>query len=173
MRFHHFLLSLAVIFTTILAVEGLPQGSSPSPSPSPQAKESPAKQTTKKKGWWPFASSAKPASAKATASPIESPTVDVGKTKKQKKESVDIPAEGPVAIATPRPPGAKATPHMIGVKESVTPAPGGGNGLVWVNTKTHVYHSQRSRWYGTTKEGKYMTEEEAKADVDRPARGNE
>ena len=147
-----------------------------SPTPSPQVNESPAKQqTTKKKGWWPFASSAKaaPAKAKATASPIDSPTVDVGKTKKQKKESVDIPAEGPVAIATPRPPTAKATPHMIGVKESVTPAPGGGNGLVWVNTKSHVYHSQKSRWYGTTKEGKYMTEEEAKADGNRPARANE
>jgi hypothetical protein len=174
MRFHHLLLSLAVIFITIIAVEGLPQ--SASPTPSPQVNESPAKQqTTKKKGWWPFASSAKatPAKAKATASPIDSPTVDVGKTKKQKKESADIPAEGPVAIATPRPPTAKATPHMIGVKESATPAPGGGNGLVWVNSKTHVYHSQKSRWYGTTREGKYMTEEEAKADGNRPARSSE
>jgi hypothetical protein len=170
MRLHHLLLSLAVIFITIIAVEGLPQ--SASPTASPQVNESPAKQqTTKKKGWWPFASSSKP--AKAKASPIDSPTVDVGKTKKQKKESVDIPAEGPVAIATPRPPTAKATPHMIGVKESATPAPGGGNGLVWVNTKTHVYHSQKSRWYGTTKEGKYMTEEEAKTDGNRPARANE
>ena len=172
MRFNHLFLALAVIFTTILAVKGLPQ--SASPSPSPQVSESPAKQPPpKKKSWFNWGSSTKRAPAKATASPIESPTVDVGKTKKQKKESVDIPAEGPVAIATPRPPGAKATPHMIGVKESVTPAPGGGNGLVWVNSKTHVYHSQKSRWYGTTKEGKYMTEEEAKADGNRPARSNE
>jgi hypothetical protein len=62
---------------------------------------------------------------------------------------------------------------MIGVKEAATPAPGGGPGLVWVNSKTHVYHSQKSRWYGTTKEGKYMTEEEAKADGNRPARTND
>ena len=166
------LLGLAVIFTTLIAVEGLPQGSSP--SPSPQVNETPAKQqTTKKKGWWPFASSSKPAKAKATASPIDSPTVDVGKTKKQKKESVDIPAEGPVAIATPRPPTAKATPHMIGVKESVTPAPGGGKGLVWVNTSSHVYHYQKSRWYGKTKRGQYMTEEQAKEDGNRPARSSE
>jgi hypothetical protein len=166
MRVQHILPSLVVIFITIAAVEGLPQSSSP--SPSPQVNESPAKQqTTKKKGWWPFSSSSKP--AKATASPV----VDVGKTKKQKKETVDIPAEGPVAIPTPRPPTAKATPHMIGVKESATPAPGGGPGLVWVNSKTHVYHSQKSRWYGTTKEGKYMTEEEAKTDGNRPARSSE
>ena len=167
------LLGLAVIFfTTVIAVEGLPQSSSP--SPSPQVSESPAKQqkTTKKKsGWWPFSSS-KP----AKATPSSSPTVVVGKPKKQKRESVDVPAEGPVAIPTPRAPHeatARSTPHMIGVKYAATPAPGGGPGLVWVNTKTHVYHSQRSRWYGTTKEGKYMTEEEAKEDGNRPARSSE
>jgi hypothetical protein len=32
---------------------------------------------------------------------------------------------------------------------------------VWVNTDTHVYHREGSRWYGRTKKGKYMTEEEA------------
>ena len=41
------------------------------------------------------------------------------------------------------------------------PAPGGGHGLVWVNTETHVYHKEGSRFYGTTKNGKYMTEAEA------------
>lgn len=172
MRFHHLLVSLAVIFTTVIAVDGLPQ--SASPTPSPQAVESPAKkQPTKKKGWWIFSSSSKPANAKTTAAPIDSPMVDVGKTKKPKKESVDIPAEGPNAIATPRPPAAKATPHMIGVKDSFTPAPGGGTGLVWVNTKSHVYHAQKSRWYGKTKEGQYMTEEEAKEEGNRPARSSE
>ena len=163
------LLGLAVIFATMIAVEGLPQGSSP--SPSPQAKESPAKQQTpKKKGFWPWSKAPKP-------TPSSSPTVEVGKKKKQRQENVDIPAEGPTAVAKPRPPRettAKPTPYMmIGVKESATPAPGGGPGLVWVNTKTHVYHSQKSRWYGTTKEGKYMSEEEAKTDGNRPARVNE
>lgn len=103
--------------------------------------------------------------------------VDVGKTKKQKKETADIPAEGPTAVPKPRRPretAANPTPYpIIGVRESATPAPGGGTGMVWVNTKTHVYHSEKSRWYGTTKEGKYMTEEEAKADGNRPARANE
>ena len=44
-----------------------------------------------------------------------------------------------------------------------TPAPGGGPGMVWVNTKSKVYHMPSSRWYGRTKDGKYMTEDEAKA----------
>ncbi len=34
-------------------------------------------------------------------------------------------------------------------------------GMVWVNTKSDVYHMEGDRWYGKTKEGKFMTEEEA------------
>jgi len=66
-----------------------------------------------------------------------------------------------------------ASPRETVVKAALTPAPGGGKGLVWVNTSSHVYHYQKSRWYGKTKEGKYMTEEEAKEDGNRPARSSE
>lgn len=34
------------------------------------------------------------------------------------------------------------------------------SGKVWVNTDTGVYH-KGGRWYGATKQGKFMTEEEA------------
>jgi len=40
---------------------------------------------------------------------------------------------------------------------------------VWVNTETHVYHTERSRFYGTTKKGKYMTEADAMKEGDRAA----
>jgi DNA uptake protein ComE-like DNA-binding protein len=40
-------------------------------------------------------------------------------------------------------------------------AAGGGNGLVWVNTKSGVYHKEGDRWYGRTEEGKYMSEPDA------------
>jgi hypothetical protein len=50
-----------------------------------------------------------------------------------------------------------------------TPAPGGGNGRVWVNTNTHVYHKEGSRFYGKTKEGKYMDEQDAIKEGDRAA----
>ncbi len=36
------------------------------------------------------------------------------------------------------------------------------SGKVWVNTESKVYHKS-GRWYGKTKQGKFMTEDEAKA----------
>jgi len=40
---------------------------------------------------------------------------------------------------------------------------------VWVNTATHVYHKEGSRFYGTTKKGKYVSEADAIKEGDRPA----
>jgi hypothetical protein len=54
---------------------------------------------------------------------------------------------------------------------TATPAPGGGRGLVWVNTETHVYHREGSRFYGTTKKGKYVSEADAKEGDRAAARG--
>ena len=38
---------------------------------------------------------------------------------------------------------------------------------VWVNTNSGVYHYPGERWYGNTKEGKYINEAAARAEGDR------
>lgn len=41
--------------------------------------------------------------------------------------------------------------------------------VVWVNTASKAYHLPGSRWYGKTKHGKYMTEEDARKAGYHPA----
>ena len=33
--------------------------------------------------------------------------------------------------------------------------------MVWVNTDSGVFHKEGSRWYGKTKQGKFMSEADA------------
>lgn len=43
--------------------------------------------------------------------------------------------------------------------------------MVWVNTNSGVYHCPNTRWYGNTKSGRFMTQDEAQAKGYRPAYG--
>lgn len=43
-----------------------------------------------------------------------------------------------------------------------------GDKLVWVNTRSHVYHFEGERYFGSTKEGKFICERDADKEGDRP-----
>ena len=45
--------------------------------------------------------------------------------------------------------------------------------IVWVNSKTGVYHLKGERWYGATKEGVYMCKKDADAEGDRITRNGQ
>jgi hypothetical protein len=89
------------------------------------------------------AASTSPA-ASPTASPKAKPTSKKAKAKRK-----------PRRPARPMPAG-RTTDEAAN-----PPAPGGGHGQVWVNTERGVYHREGSRFYGTTRKGKYMTEQDA------------
>ena len=48
---------------------------------------------------------------------------------------------------------------------------GNPSAKVWVNTRSGVYHCPGTRYYGTTKNGAFMTQAEAQKQGNRPAYG--
>ncbi len=60
----------------------------------------------------------------------------------------------------------KAKTEAASAKSQASSAPqnsrvASNRGLVWVNPDSKVFHRAGDRWYGKTKDGKYMTESEA------------
>lgn len=58
------------------------------------------------------------------------------------------------------------------VVNSLAPSGKGNTTRVWINTSSGVYHCPDSRYYGSTKRGRFATEAEAVASGQRPAYGN-
>jgi len=75
---------------------------------------------------------------------------------------VSAPAEPPKATAKPAPASEipkAAKPKVEKAPEQAATPP--VKGMVWVNHKSKVYHVEGDRYYGKTKSGEWMTEEEA------------
>jgi hypothetical protein len=100
-------------------------------------------------------------------------TSTAAKTKrKPKKAKATDTAAAPAAAAAPAPAAAAAPATAPKTAKSKTPTPTANasdsdissaksTGKVWVNTDTGVYHKS-GRWYGKTKQGKFMSEDDAK-----------
>jgi hypothetical protein len=66
---------------------------------------------------------------------------------------------------------ANQEPHFHSEQEAKQHCP--NDTVVWVNTKTRVYHLKGERWYGATKEGAYECRREADAEGDRMTRNGQ
>ena len=93
-----------------------------------------------------------------------SPMVTVGAAAPAPRAQAPAPVAAPSAPAA-APAHAPAQAHATTVAPAAAaasqPAPPAGSGKVWVNLESKVYHYEGDRWYGTTKNGKYMSEDEA------------
>ena len=88
------------------------------------------------------------------------PTTHHGRGVQAQRGSTSSPAAPSPAVASLQP-----TPFSpVGRR-----APGASPDAVWVNTRSHIYHFPGYRWYGTTIQGKYTSEQEATAEGDRAA----
>jgi hypothetical protein len=89
------------------------------------------------------------------------PMVAVGPAAVRAETKTSAASKRPSSAEAPAADGPSKSADKSATSAPATQAEGGGEGKVWVNTKSGVYHKEGDRWYGKTKQGKYMTEQEA------------
>jgi len=100
---------------------------------------------------------AKAGVSKSTITKIR-PQVTVGARATSTAPASAPASSGAVATTSPSSTPAAKSAKTSGEKLAQTPP---AKGMVWVNTDSKVYHYEGDRWYGKTKQGKYMTEADA------------
>jgi hypothetical protein len=137
------IISLGVAASFLMLVEALPARQTEE-NPQPPAK------TEKKKHKKPKKEAGENAGAARTAVPAETP---------QTAPPVTQPPVAPKSVPKSVPPANSALRAAPTVSQNEIAA-ARARGDVWVNTQTGVYHKS-GRWYGATKEGKFMSEQDA------------
>ena len=89
---------------------------------------------------------------RAAAAQQSGDQTDASSTKKS-SESKQTPAAPSGAAASPAPAAKPAATQQT--------RPANSSGMVWVNTDSGIYHKPGTRYYGKTKQGKYMSEADA------------
>jgi hypothetical protein len=107
--------------------------------------------------------SSKPKQAPDAAPATTAPTAAAASTPAAKPAPAATPAASTPTASTPAASKPAATQQ--------TPPPK-SNAMVWVNTDSGIYHKPGTRFYGKTKQGKYMSEADAIKAGYRPAAKN-
>ena len=94
--------------------------------------------------------------------PAQDKTETTSKKKKKKEaESSATPTPAPAAAPAPAAKSTKGTPTNSSGVSDADIARAQSSGMVWVNTESGVYHKS-GRYFGKTKQGKFMSEADAK-----------
>ena len=140
--FYVALLWVALPLAGMLSVRSATPLQSADQTDSTSAKKAPESKPT------PAAPSATGATRGAAASPAPA----------AKPARENTPAAKPASPATTP---ATSTPAASKPAATQQTRPANGTGMVWVNTDSGIYHKPGSRYYGKTKQGKYMSEADA------------
>ena len=116
------------------------------------------------------APAAAPAPAAAAPAPTAAPAPAPAAAPAPAPAPVPVQASLPKPAPAPMKPAARPTGAGEFTAEAEAKARCPSDTVVWVNTKSHIYHYAGTRSYGTTKQGAYMCEADATAAGDRASK---
>jgi hypothetical protein len=90
--------------------------------------------------------------------PVEKKSAEDAAPNKKNNSNNSASTAAPTAALPSSVPGNAPSSAAAAARQT---SPAKNAGMVWVNTESGVYHRPGTRWYGKTKQGKYMTEADA------------